>query len=244
MEWLQFQQILQEEIRTTLKYKMSNVLKNSYPLIRSANYCLAEFAIINTLSTSELWTVRDISRSSEHGTASDILFEIDGNNFPISIKSKVSEKRDFKLLNSRVQVEEMLNQIENGNINYLNDSKVFNTPIISLEYINGDMLLCLKECKKLKNENVEWTVDLPKTASFKDDCGRSILTFSRKKGTIVAYDGFFDSSTIIQEKCSDINMILYKIIEMLQSEESCCDIEEKVQNEQDTCYNELLTKGE
>ena len=90
------------------------------------------------------------------------------------------------------------------------------------------MLLCFKECKKLKNENVEWTIDLPKTASFKDETGKSILTFSRKKGSIVAYDGLFESSVIIQEKCPDVNMILYKIVDILQSEENCCHIEESV----------------
>lgn len=239
MEWHQFKQILIDEVTTNLEYKIRNVLKNSYPLIRSANYCLVEFAIINTLSTSEKWTVRDISKNNEHGTASDVLFEIDGCSFPVSIKSKVSERRDFKLLNSRTQVEEMLGQIEVGNVDYLNNDRLFSIPIMSVEYVDGDMLLCIKECKKLKNENIEWTIDLPRTASFKDETGRSILTFSRKKGTIVAYDGFFDSSTVIREKCSDVNVILYKIVEMLQSEESCHLVEEKVQFEQETCYNEM-----
>jgi len=228
MNNIQFKQILQDEIVANLDKKIRNVLKNSYPLIRSANYCLVEFAVINTLSMSDKWTVRDISKSNEHGTASDVLFKIEDYEFPISIKSKVSERRDFKLLNSRTQVEEMLVQIEKGNIDFLNDNKIFNTPIISVEYVDGNMLLCFKECKKLKNENVEWTIDLPKTASFKDETGKSILTFSRKKGSIVAYDGFFESSVIIQEKCPDVNMILYKIVDILQSEENCCHIEESV----------------
>lgn len=223
MEWNNFKEILLMELNDSyvINSKFNNMLENLYPLLKNKCYSLVEYALINTLSESNKWTVRDVV-NSKFGTSPDLIFMIDKNEFPVSIKTNTTKKSGTQLLNSRTKVDILLSKLDSQTdseqiLNILFQEKCLNIPILSLDYDSGEMSLNIKEAnRELYDVKLEW-LDENQTCICKSDTHKTLLTISAKKRTIAAYDGFFQTTTLLKQKCSNINLIMYDLVKIIQS---------------------------
>ena len=147
MNWNEFKSIFLEEIQTNLKDYFINLMKNSYVLMKNRSYGVVEFSLINILSKSNKWVVRQRESNDKASNETDVIIVYNGNEFPLSIKTSLSMKNGIQLLNSTKKMKEIFEEYKDNRFEKLSGVNALNTPILMLEFKNGEMLFNIKEPK-------------------------------------------------------------------------------------------------